>query len=98
MSLDHLRGVFRQFESHAAALREIHGNVKRAVRFDDVNQSLIMDIKLDDTAWHRITAEEMANVTRQKKSGLQKGFLSTTESALARREKQLILLAHSPKT
>ena len=32
---DHLRGLFRMFEEHAAALRERYGHVKRAIRFDD---------------------------------------------------------------
>ena len=56
---DFLRGLFRRFETHGAALRSKHGTVKRAVRFDDENMSLSMDVKLDNTQWHRITAQDV---------------------------------------
>ena len=56
---DYLRGLFRLFETHAAALRERYGSVKRAVRFDDAERSLLMDVKLEDAAWQRITAAEL---------------------------------------
>ena len=44
-----LRGVFRMFVEHAAALHSQYGTVKRAVRFDDMKGSLFMDVKLEDT-------------------------------------------------
>lgn len=65
---DHLRGLFRQFESHAADLRARYGQVKRAVRFDDVLKSLYMDVKLDDTDWHRISVHDMEAIQAGKKS------------------------------
>ena len=65
---DHLRGLFRLFETHAAALKAEFGAVKRAIRFDDINSSLYMDVKLEDTEWHRITDEEMRKI-QEKKQG-----------------------------
>ena len=91
---DHLRGVFRQFEAHAAALRQTFGSVKRSIRLDDVSKSLIMDVKLENTAWHRLTAEDMSRLAKNKQFGRQD---STRGSALAKMERQLILLAHGPK-
>ena len=56
---DHLRGLFRRFETHGAALRNKYGSVKRAVRFDDENMSLTMDVKLENTQWHRLSAQDV---------------------------------------
>ena len=65
---DHLRSLFRRFESHVASLREQHGNVKRAIRFDDETRSLRMDVKLENTQWHRLTQDDMTEIaTRRKK-------------------------------
>ena len=64
---DFLRGIFRQFEMHAADLKAQYGSVKRAIRFDDVEQSLYMDVKLDSTDWHRITAKDMSRIHKMKK-------------------------------
>ena len=52
---DFLRGLFRLFEAHGAALRAKYTSVKRSIRFDDVEMSLFMDVKLRSTQWHRIT-------------------------------------------
>lgn len=65
---DHLRGLFRLFEAHAAALRAEYGTVKRAIRFDDMNASLYMDVKLEDTEWHRITDEEMRTIQEKNRT------------------------------
>ena len=40
---DHLRGIFRLFESHAADLISVYGSVKRSIRFDDVTQSFFFN-------------------------------------------------------
>ena len=59
---DFLRGLFRQFEIHAANLKQRYGSIKRAIRFDDVERSLYMDVKLQDTEWHRISADEVRRI------------------------------------
>ena len=66
---NHLRSLFRRFESHGADLRAKHGVVKRAIRFDDTNMSLYMDVRLEDTQWHRITEEDMAAITERRRRG-----------------------------
>lgn len=65
---DYLRGLFRLFETHAAALQAKYGVVKRAIRFDDVDRSLYMDVKLENIAWHRITADEMRSIETRKRA------------------------------
>ena len=65
---DFLRGTFRQFEAHGAALRAKFGVVKRSIRFDDVTRSLLMDVKLEHTQWHRITAKDMRELYDKKRS------------------------------
>ena len=65
---DFLRGLFRLFESHGAALRAKHGTVKRSIRFDDENMSLHMDVKLESTQWHRITGDQMRHLSAKKRS------------------------------
>ena len=63
---DHLKGLFRQFENHAPVLREIHGPTKRSIKFDDVTESLCMDIKLQSTGWHRLTKDMMNEISRRQ--------------------------------
>ena len=62
---EHLKGVFKRFETHAGTLRSIHGAIKRAIRFDDQTQGLCMDVKLPSTSWHRITQEDINQVVRR---------------------------------
>ena len=61
---EHLKGIFKQFEIHAGALRERHSVVKRSIKHADINDSKCMDVKLESTGWHRITAREIGEVTR----------------------------------
>ena len=94
---DFLRGVFRMFEEHAAALRAQYGVVKRAIRFDDINGSLYMDVKLEDTDWHRITADEVRLVERNKKKKKKNLQGRTHLSASAAAQKKKILLLEDAK-
>ena len=64
---DFLRGLFRQFEVHAANLKERYGPIKRAIRFDDLDKSLYMDVKLQNTDWHRISATDMKRLQLGRK-------------------------------
>ena len=48
-------------------LKAKYGAIKRAIRFDDVNRSLYMDVKLEDTDWHRISADEIRTLQGNKK-------------------------------
>ena len=87
---DHLRGLFRLFEMHAAALKARHGSLRRSIKFDDVTRSLSMDVKLDDTQWHRISAEEMFRVERNKKNTPVTN--TSASSGIAQAEKNRILM------
>ena len=87
---DALRGLFRMYESHAAALREKYGGIRRAIRFDDVNRSLYMDVKLNHTDWHRITERDIRDVFKNAKSSLPN--TGSTSDLKKSREKDQILL------
>ena len=86
---DFLRGTFRMFEEHAAALRTQYGVVKRAIRFDDIGGSLFMYIKLEDTEWHRVTAEEV-NIACKKRNKKKEQQRNTHEEAAAQKKKILL--------
>ena len=88
---DHLRGLFRLFESHAAALRERYGAVKRAVRFDDVDRTMYMDVKLGDTDWHRVTAAEVREADVRRK-GLAAATSKPSSGASAAEKKKILFL------
>ena len=85
---DHLRGLFRLFEVHAAALRDRYGTVKRAIRFDDTEMSLYMDVKLGHTGWHRISGAEMRGMAAAGKAAK----TSRTNDPKMAKEKREILL------
>ena len=62
---DHLKGLFKQFEKHAAALKQKHPTLKRSIKFDDSCQSLAMDAKLSASkGWQRISGQDMRQITQ----------------------------------
>ena len=85
---DHLRGLFRQYETHAANLKNKFGSLKRAIRFDNAEQSLYMDVKLDNTDWHRVSAEDMKKVQSMAKRNTD----GQSSSSRVQAEKKRILL------
>lgn len=91
---DHLRSLFRQFEAHGADLRAAHGAVKRSIRFDDENESLHMDVKLESTQWHRISQEDMAEISARKKNEKMK----QNSSSGCNKERQRILMLPEKET
>ena len=91
---DHLRGLFRQFEAHGAALKAEYGSVKRSVRFNDETESLCMDVRLENTQWHRITGEDMAGILSRKKAEKTK----QQSSQGCNKERQKILMMPSKET
>ena len=63
---EHLRGLFKTFEAHGAALRRRYPGLKRAIKYDDQSQSLCMDVKMPDRAkWHKINEIEMREISRR---------------------------------
>lgn len=87
---DHLRGIFRHFEAHAAMLKQRFGSVKRSIKFDDTCQNFCMDVKLDTTAWHRIDHNEVRQAAARSKEAMTK--MSSGESEDKAAEKKKILL------
>lgn len=83
---DFLRGIFRLFESHAAALRTKYGSLKRAICFDDVDLSLYMDVKLEQTDWVRISTEEMRDINQRSKNTTSNALPATAASAADKRK------------
>ena len=82
---DHLRGIFRLFEAHAAALKAKFGTVKRSI-----SSSLVMDVKLDNTEWHRISADEIVEISKRRRAvGLSR---TTTGSGLQEAERRVVLM------
>ena len=87
---DHLRGIFRRFESHAALLKQKYGLLKRSIRFDDVKQSFYMDVKLEMTGWHRIDQDQIKRISA-KNPGTQNAVSDQSAENL-QAERNLILL------
>ena len=87
--------MFRQFEEHATALRCKFGQVKRAIRFEDSERTLCMDVKLERTGWHRISHEELRKAQKKAKIVLQKDQLGL-DNRTTSEEKKLVLLENEP--
>ena len=90
---DFLRGVHRDLETYGKNLRKAHGpGLKRNIKFDDQDQSLVMDVKLpDEDEWVRVDRQlayeerrssdrSNADVTR-KRLGSSTGSYSDVEMA-----------------
>ena len=71
MKLDypnHLTKTFRNLEWYGAEMRRIHGDgTRRNMRFDDVNKTLYLDVRLPNREyWHRVD-EGMAEVYKKQR-------------------------------
>ena len=67
---EHLRGLFKLFEMHGATLRQRYPGLKRSIKYEDVSQSLCMDVMMPDKdRWHRIGEVEMREIARRHGSG-----------------------------
>ena len=87
---EHLRGTFRQFESLAALLRRRHGQVKRSIKFEDIGQTLCMDVKLNTTGWHRLTVDDVREAL--SRPGLKNLNQPEMSSKSSQDERKLILM------
>ena len=76
----HLQGVFKTLDSHGHLLRDRHGpGLKRNIRFDDMELSLVMDLKLPDQAsWMRVDYE----TAREELKHVQKVQLDNNRESL----------------
>lgn len=65
----HLRHVFRLLETHAAELRKCHPGTKWSIKFDDIEMSLALDVKVSEVdGWMRITPEAARKSRAQRGS------------------------------
>ena len=63
---EHLRGLFKLFEIHGANLRQRFPGLKRSIKYEDVSQSLCMDVRMPEKdKWHRIGEVEMREIARR---------------------------------
>ena len=63
---DHLRGTFKLFEQHGGQLKARYKEgLQRSIKFDDVNQGLMMDVKLPHLdKWQRIRQHKIRQLAR----------------------------------
>lgn len=87
---DFLRGLFRLFEEHAANLKTRYSQIRRAVRFDDVERSLYMDIKIEEDEWQRITAADIREIDSRAKIARSKAQQDKRSTAKSRRRALLL--------
>ena len=92
---DHLRGVFRQFEAHAALLKQKYGAVKRSIKFDDAQQSFCMDVKLETTGWHRIDHQEIRKAAALSKASQPPNDLPATGAD--QEKKKILMMPETPE-
>ena len=65
---EHLKGLFKLFEGHIANLREsTKRQIKRSIKYDDSNQSLLMDLKMEGSdQWHRLHESDIRVVHQRR--------------------------------
>ena len=99
---EYLKGNFRILEEHANGIRSLYGeNVKRNIKFDDINQDLMLDIKLPTSStWHNITmaVAQEAKAIRDKRDveSLRMAGSTRTNAITNDRAKALMLSLGSP--
>ena len=65
---DHLRAHYQAFQNLAFCLKKKTPNLKRNIKFDDVEKTLIMDVKIDDV-WKTVHYAAAKNILKSKSSG-----------------------------
>ena len=64
----HLRGVGKLLEEYGRRLRQRHRGAKHHIKFDDVEKSLFLNIRLkEDKTWTRVYQETAENWVRQQR-------------------------------
>ena len=65
---DHLISVFKILENEGFKIVRRRPGTKRSIKFDDLTRSLVMDIKLPQSSWVRITPEQVVRASRGRKT------------------------------
>ena len=64
---DYLTSSFKVLENESFRLVRRRPGTKRSIKFDDMKRSLVMDVKLPDSGWVRITPEEVLAACKSRK-------------------------------
>ena len=84
---DFLTGVHQDLQKYGGHLRGLHGNgLKRNVKYDDPNLSLVLDVKLPDSEdWMRLdwalVREQRAEINQEAAATFRRRLTSSTSSA-----------------
>ena len=65
---DHLLSVFKLLEHEGYKIAQRRPGTKRSIKYHDISQSLVMDVKLPDAAWVRIAPDQIAVASRGRRS------------------------------
>ena len=65
---DHLIQTFKTLEDEGFRIVRRRSGTKRSIKFDDRTRSLVMDVKLPDSAWVRLTADQVFQASRSRKT------------------------------
>ena len=61
---DHLVSEFKILEHEGYLITQRRPGTKRSIKFNDMNRSLVMDIKLPGMAWVRINTDQIVRSSR----------------------------------
>ena len=65
---DHLLSTFKVLENEGFRLVQRRPGTKRSIKFEDMSRSLVMDVKLPESNWVRITPSQILQSAKGRKS------------------------------
>ena len=64
---DYMMSSFKVLENEAFRIAQRRPGTKRSIKYDDASRTLVLDIKLPDAVWVRITTEQVKKAVRGRK-------------------------------
>ena len=65
---DFMMSSFKLLENEGYRIVQRRPGTRRNIKFNDLDRSLVMDVKLPDSNWVRVTPEQVARVSRSRRS------------------------------
>ena len=65
---DFLMSTFKLLENEGYRITQRKPGTKRSIKFNDLDRTLVMDVKLPGANWVRVTADQVAKVSRGRRS------------------------------
>ena len=65
---DFMMSSFKLLENEGYRIVQRRPGTRRNIKFNDLDSLLVMDIKLPDSNWVRVTPEQVARVSRSRRS------------------------------